>query len=187
MLITCPACGKQVSDTAPNCIHCNAPLNMENSNSDESKEKIEFESLSTSEQDALEREFRANNPDAQKKWDTIKNQRRTAAIIIISSIVITLLGIGITLYLMLGTDIFIKTTTNIHYSGNLKYEYTETTYSPICFVLLVGFFILPITIAEIIIKRFEKRIPTLMSEYVKSFSEWLKEKGYEYEPVQLFL
>ncbi len=187
MLITCPACGKQVSDTTPNCIHCNAPLKTEDSAPDESQEKIEFESLSTSEQDALEREFRASNPDAQKQWDTIKNQRRTVAIIIISSIVITLLGIGITLYLMLGTDIFIKTTVNIHYSGNVKYEYTETTFSPICWVLLVGFFILPITIGEIIIKRLEKRIPTLMSEYAKSFSEWLEEKGYEYEPVQLFL
>lgn len=32
MLIKCPECGKDVSDKAPNCIHCGFPLESNNSN-----------------------------------------------------------------------------------------------------------------------------------------------------------
>lgn len=80
-LITCYSCGKKISDTSKNCIHCGASVkpkkiietNFElekssntKSSTEEHNKNPEYYSLSKSEQEALEMEFVSNDAVAFK-------------------------------------------------------------------------------------------------------------------------
>lgn len=61
-LITCPKCGKQISDTAKACIHCGFSLVKEEKKETAAREIIDYNKLSFDDKNVLKREFYKKYP-----------------------------------------------------------------------------------------------------------------------------
>ena len=87
-LITCPECGKSVSDTADTCIHCGAPLRCTAEVVQPEAEKEQYYKLSFSRQAELKDEFNNQFP----KYAQVKDRNNLfLALIIVCYIVVVIL------------------------------------------------------------------------------------------------
>lgn len=87
-LISCPHCGKQISDTAKNCIHCGKPLNEQPSEPESNKNVREnFNTLTQLEKSEIKEEFYNLYPKYRitqrntKKFSVLRALRTTSLLI----------------------------------------------------------------------------------------------------------
>ena len=76
-LITCPLCGKHVSDTAERCVHCGTSLKSEcmtemSTNNSAPEQKRFYDDLSQTEMDEILEEYYAVNPECKKHNKIVK-------------------------------------------------------------------------------------------------------------------
>jgi hypothetical protein len=96
-LITCPNCGKQVSDTTQICIHCGKPIKQTIEKEDVEVGNLKnYDDLDFSTKVELQKEFDRTNPKYEKylnKISTYTKINRISNIVTIVAIVIAVLGL----------------------------------------------------------------------------------------------
>ena len=90
MLITCPHCGKEISDKAKQCIHCHTAIAEQNSTIS-SNPKTDYLSLSTEEQKSLQEEFFKEFPQHKKTLKTHEKLSFLKPFVLLGTILCTLM------------------------------------------------------------------------------------------------
>ena len=91
-LITCPHCGKQVSDTATKCIHCGGKLK------EAPLEPKEYTELSFTEKEALDSEFERRYPEYAYLKFQKRNKMLTTAFLVFLIMYLLFMTLGIILF-----------------------------------------------------------------------------------------
>ena len=188
MLINCPICGRQASDTTDTCVHCGSYLKRKISD-DSKKEKIKFSSLTVVEQLKLENEYLADNYTAQAQKRLFSNQKKHTLILFASLTVILLIllaAIIIMAYLLAETDIF--TTTSVSQqiiNGEIRTVTSEQPDTTFLVFLILGFAV-ALSVGLILHSQFVKKCNNAKTAYDQAFRMWLEDHGYEPETSYLF-
>ncbi len=155
-IITCPNCGKRISNTIKKCIHCNTFLDnyssegkLELQPKQESSTVKYYHSLSKSEADALEKEFCSSNKifEKYKKWE--KKQIRSFKFIVFT--------LFLSIIMLLLTNSIVSTNTYLSLA--------------IIFVFLI---IEIITLVKSV--KLGKSLKTKQLAYTKAYQNWLLKK-----------
>lgn len=170
MLISCPICGEQVSDTTDTCVHCGSYLKGQSLSDENANKKIDFNSLPLKEQLKLENDFLAENYSARAQKTLVANQKKTLIILWSISIIVTLALIVLVSFLF----------------GETDFLYRENTETEKAIILGLVAILAPLLIGLITHIYLEKRCRNASVAYFQGFSAWLDSHGYSYEVSRLF-
>ena len=156
-LITCPHCGKQVSDTVERCIHCGNVLN-------ELKTR-QFSNLSSNEQDSLKKEFESQYPQYSCNGLTEKADKWHKRNNIMSIFTLGCLVVFLTL---------------------VATKFVSKAFDEENYVILIGVFIfmgvyISLLAIQVNVRKEEKECRRKVFLWKKLFQAWLLKKNIHYE------
>lgn len=168
-LIKCPFCGKMVSDTVNDCIHCGKLIRTvmpnEKENTQQSKTPALYSSLSENDRIKLDRQYFNNECP---KYDKLLNKTASVASCRNS---ITMAGGSAALILIIIRLIIVNTNPDI--VNNLLFLFVLG----LCLVLIVLELLTLIVCGLILFKLNNKRLIA-----IKRYSEWLEKKNIKFTP-----